>query len=373
MVDAAMRARKPSNVRSSNLLLRHRRIAALSCCLLCLTVIHLSMFQGQRELLDQRAPVVRAAEVPRNSHADAYGRIYLVVDEDVNFGFFEDWVTPFIHALEYTTDVTRIDHTCAESAICTHFQPGDVVLLLQSSYVVKMENHVTYWHMNTEGRDKKFAEEALANGFRFFIDYSLANVEYLISQGAYRALWLPITTAPSPTIGVERKFLCMVGGANTIRRKTFYTQLKEVASREIEESIAFLEPSGWAPARDFQSQSCFLVVNLASVESNNIAPRLRLDVLWLYDIPIVSEVVAEPDMMEYNGSIQFNSPDELIDATLQRWRTLRTVSFTDRKDEYDVRAQILASRRVIFKRVVRTVLSYLGDSNETQGAFEAQV
>ena len=74
--------------------------------------------------------------------------------------------------------------------------------------------------------------------------------------------------------------------------------------------------------RDFETQKCALVVNVASHVNNMIAPRLRLDVAWQYDIPIISEMVLSPDAIEYRNTVVFVELSELVNTTLKLWNEI---------------------------------------------------
>jgi len=109
-------------------------------------------------------------------------RIFLVRDSHVPYKFFQDWLDPFLNALTLVANVEFVDHSCAENTFCTRFKTTDIVLLLHSSYSVQINTGATYWLLNTEGRDKTFAEIALSRGIELFIDYCQYNVEYLLKK-----------------------------------------------------------------------------------------------------------------------------------------------------------------------------------------------
>lgn len=288
-------------------------------------------------------------------------RVYFVYD-DRAFYVFEDWISPFIDSLSAFLKVKELIVSHSENVYKNFpgsFEPGDIVFLVQDTYDLRPEAGVDYWFINTEGTDKQFAEVAISQGFKKIIDYSLHNAGRHKLNGAEVSLWLPIVTAPAVTFHIAREYLCMVGGANTERRQTFLSDLLE-AAEERHMNISVHGVLGWSRDgihRDYHSQACALVVNVASVENNQVAPRLRLDILWLYDVLTISEEVQEPDMSEYNGTLMFATYEHLANKTLQIWNSLTLKKgLPNLQSKAAMRASIQRSRQIQFNRVVRQVL-----------------
>lgn len=147
----------------------------------------------------------------------------------------------------------------------------------------------------------------------------------------------------------------------------FWEELKSAAvARSME--IAFHEPMGWGWVRDFESQKCALVVNVASLTNNPLTGRMRFDVLWQYDIPIISELTLAPDMPEYEGTLHFVDRSELVGATLDLWRSIHAKtseeSLATIREHYDARLLVQERRETQFRTVVRSILAVL-DEDQT--------
>jgi hypothetical protein len=269
--------------------------------------------------------------------------------------FFEDWLAPLLSALELSTCTARIDASAADltGLVRRTVRTGDVVLVVQQPHITPKDVPGTdVWFINTEGQDKNFSRRALRAGFTKVIDYSLAGLMRHQKDGWERILWLPIVTAPTLPVFARRTFLCLVGGANRPRRKAFWGQLKgEAQKRKLQ--IPFREVLGWKEARDVLSQECLLVVNLRSIESNTIMPRLRLDVLWLYNIYWISEEMEKADENEYQKTVTFASRPQLVNATLQLWAQInRNLP----PPAISIRMQVQKARLQHFQAVVHALL-----------------
>ena len=279
-------------------------------------------------------------------------RIFLVREEHV-YRYFEDWVNPLLNSLSLFVPVETISF---ESANVTVFTGSDVIFVLQCANSLRLQPEAEYWFMNTEGMDKKFAEEAFEQGFENFVDFTLKGVERLSELGGKRVLWLPIVYSPGMHVHLERTRLCMIGPANTKRRVRFVEELQAHISRQ-ENRIDFRHIEGWSADRDFESQRCSLVVHLGSTDVNKLVARLRLDLLWLHDIPVISESALEPDVSEYMGTVQFVSLTALVEETVKMWHILRADSEAVHSlSAYKTRLEILAKRRNYVQKLIRVVL-----------------
>ena len=254
---------------------------------------------------------------------DSVQHVYLVREAHV-YHYFEDWVNPFLNSVRAVVPVQIISF---EEANTTKFNNRDVILVLQKTHGLHKKNVGEYWFMNTEGLDKDFAENAIETGFTNIIDFTLKGVQRLSKLGAERALWLPILQPPGLPVYLPRTHVCMVGPANTRRRKKFVNDLQQHSTTR-EEEINFKHIEGWAAARDFESQTCSLAVHLSSTDVNQLVARLRLDLLWFYNIPILSESAFEPDVSEYLGTVSFVSLPQLAEETLAIWLSLRAGNST---------------------------------------------
>ena len=285
-------------------------------------------------------------------HSEIVKQVFLVREESV-YRYFEDWVNPFINSLGTFVPVQMLSYS---SATKTTFTDGDVILVLQQTSGFRVQSAGEYWFMNTEGTDKRFAEDAIDNGFSNVIDFTLKGVERLSRHGAKQVLWLPIIQAPGLPAHLPRTHLCMIGPANTPRRVKFVNALRAYLSN-LEERIDFKHVEGWSVARAFESQQCSLVVHVSSTDVNSLAARLRLDILWLYDIPVISESAFEPDVSEYQGTMKFVNLSSLVEETINMWRTVRSTNKTkDSFIEYNKRLEVLKIREERFRETIRAVL-----------------
>jgi hypothetical protein len=284
-------------------------------------------------------------------------RCFLVYDHTI-FYVFEDWVEPFLYTLGMTLEMIRLsvkpEHENLTTTIQSALNAGDTVLLLQSMHGIVRKNGVEYWFLNTEGPDKGFAEHARSQGYKRIIDYSSFNVERHKLGGAETSLWLPMVGSHSITHRKVRDKLCIVGGVNTARREKFAEDFDEnVRKRGMNVSIQHIV--GWGHTRDYSSQACALVVNVASVENNHATPRLRLDKLWQFDIPIISEEMSGNETVEYNGTVVFVPFSELPNETLNLWELITHENYTGTTDSMRARVLVHESRMYRFQNVVQTV------------------
>lgn len=285
-------------------------------------------------------------------------RVYLVF-EKTTFRYFDDWITPFLDDLETTFEVIRYTvHRNTESRVVTlqtDLRKGDTVLLLQRSFEMPLKDGVQYWFLNTEGPDKNFADIAIAQGFRNVIDYCSFNSERFSKLGAESSLWLPIVRPPTVMMHTFRSKLCIVGGANTSRRKLFVDQFNR-ATGERGLNISIFEVRGWKLQRDVVSQTCALVLNIASKDSNHATPRLRLDVLWQFDIPIISEEMSGDDPLEYRGTVVFVPLPQLLNASLSMWANITSGEYPGSLSQRaEARQIVYESRLTRFKKVTQVV------------------
>lgn len=289
-------------------------------------------------------------------------RCFLVYDHTI-FHVFEDWVEPFLYALAMTLEVIKLSVKSERESTMFHsiLKAGDTVLFLQSSHNIVRKNGIEYWFLNTEGPDKGFAELALSHGYKRMIDYSSFNAERHKLGGAEMSLWLPLVGSHSVTHRSLREKLCMVGGVNTARRERFVQDFDEnVRKRGMNVSIQHV--IGWGHTRDFSSQTCALVVNVASLENNHATPRLRLDKLWQFDIQVISEQMSGNETHEYNGTVLFFPLSELPNATLNLWESIMhdndvgsKVSGRGNVELMKARIAVQESRMARFQHVVQTV------------------
>jgi len=288
-------------------------------------------------------------------------RLFLVYDES-KFYFFEDWVKPFLYALGMSLQTIKLSIEPEMQNFTTTLQntlrPGDTVLLLQSTFGIQKAKGVEYWFLNTEGPDKNFVDVALMQGFKKVIDYSSFNAERHVLAGAQESLWLPIEGSHSITFHNFRDKLCMVGGANTDRRIKFAEDFHQLA-RQRRLKVSIFEIRGWGHQRDYSSQTCALVVNVASVYNNHATPRLRLDKLWQFDIPLISETMLGNETSEYSGTVTFFPFSELPDATLNTWETImreQSAGTARSVEETNARIMVHAFRKEQFQYVVQLVI-----------------
>ena len=295
------------------------------------------------------------------SRTDQNKRRAFIVHDPSIYVFFEDWLRPLLYSIGMFVEV-HMAHTVLQA------QQGDIVFLVQSTHRVQKLPGVEYWFVNTEGPDRHFSDEAIAQNFTNFLDYCLYNVERHLQLGAKVVLWLPIVMPGGLISFKARTSLCMVGGANTERRQVFWSRLK-VESARLNKSIPFLEPTGWRASRDLVSQQCALVVNVASSENNRAMPRLRIDVLWQYDHRIISEEMLGGDQAEYRNTVEFVRLENLVGATLQLWDRIQAHSGHDdegaMKERESLRLLVQQSRQAQFKRVVTQLLGVTGGGVES--------
>lgn len=284
-------------------------------------------------------------------------RCFLVYDHTI-FHVFEDWVEPFLYSLGMTLEIIKLSVKPEHENLTTNIQlalnAGDTVLFLQSIHDIVRKNGVEYWFLNTEGPDKGFAEHAQSQGFKRIIDYSSFNVERHKLGGAETSLWLPIVGSHSITHRSVRDKLCIVGGVNTARREKFAEDFDE-NERKRGLNVSIQHIVGWGHTRDYSSQTCALVVNVASVEDNHATPRLRLDKLWQFDIPIISEEMSGNETIEYNGTVVFVPFSELPNETLNLWEFITHENYAGTTDSMRARVMVHESRLDRFQNVVQTV------------------
>ena len=288
-------------------------------------------------------------------------RLFLVYNHEI-FVIFEDWVNPFLYALGMTLEVNKFslrpniqDRT---TTLQTALKAGDTVLFLQSIEGMTKKKGVEYWLLNTEGPDKGFAKLALSRGIKRIIDYSSFNVERHTLVGAETSLWLPIIGSHLIRFHNVRDKLCMIGGANTPRRVQFVDDFNAIVHQR-GKNVSIHSILGWGNLRNYDSQTCALVVNVASVENNHATPRLRLDTLWQLDVPIISETMSGNETLEYKGTVMFVPLSELPNSTLNLWelglleKYAGDASSTKRIEE---RVTVHESRLDQFQHVVQTVV-----------------
>lgn len=297
-----------------------------------------------------------AHEIPLQFEVVPVHRVTLIHRTAID-SYFADWLRPLLFTLDMFVETNSV---AIEDAKSVSHEVGDVVLVLQRVETLTQKRGVIYWFLNTEGPDKHYAEEAIQRGFVDIIDYCLSNVQYLLQRGARRVLWLPIIFTPGVRLHVKRDAVCLVGGTNTGRRAKFKTQLERTARLRLHSvKLRVREVYGWGFERDLLSQECALAVNLASVETNHAVPRMRLDILWQYDIPTISEDVLPPDSVEYLNTITFVPREQLVDATLKAWVSLAQSPRTRAEyvREYKLRVQVQEHRELQFKRTVSSILA----------------
>ena len=327
-------------------------VAAISTATLLAVVFALRSFRVFPATRIQKNGSYSTLSPRTKLHSEIVKQIFLVREESV-YRYFEDWVDPFINSLGTFVPVQTLSYS---SATKTTFTDGDVILVLQQTSGFRVQSAGEYWFMNTEGTDKRFAEDAIDNGFNNIIDFTLKGVERLSRHGAKQVLWLPITQAPGLPVYLPRTHLCMIGPANTPRRVKFMNALRAYISN-LEERVDFKHVEGWSVARAFESQQCSLVVHVSSTEVNSLAARLRLDILWLYNIPVISESAFEPDVSEYQGTMKFVNLSSLVEETINTWRTVRSKNKTkDPFIEYTKRLEVLKIREERFRETIRAVL-----------------
>jgi hypothetical protein len=287
-------------------------------------------------------------------------RLFLVYDHTI-FHFFEDWVNPLLYALGMTLDVIKFsvlpDRRIRTDTLQKSLKQGDTVLLLQRTHGLTQVAGVEYWFLNTEGPDKSFAEKAISQGFKRIIDYSTFNTYRHARAGAESSLWLPIINSHVITFHNVRDKLCMVGGADTARRKQFVADFNEVVQQRAQ-NISMEQVRGWGHLRNYVSQTCALVVNVASVDNNHATPRLRLDVLWQFDIPVISETMSGNETLEYEGTVRFFPLSELPNATLNLYELIMLDAYAgvaSSSKRIEERSRIHESRLVQFEHVVQSV------------------
>jgi len=285
---------------------------------------------------------------------------FFLVREEAPFYIFEDWIRPLVWHISTVVPVLEVSF---ESARTRTFNRREVVLLVQKTHGLPRQAGVEYWFMNTEGPDKDFAENALKEGYENVIDFTLKGVERMLASGAKRALWLPIIKTPGLPVFASRTYLCMVGEANTPRRQQFFEDLKRRLD-SLEYKVPWKQVTGFSGARDFESQRCALVVHYGSTEDNRLAARLRIDILWLYDIPVISELVDDPDLSEYDNTIEFFESPALINAIIAKWNVLHSdaLDIDARVLSLNKRLQIQSSRTKHFSAVVQQLLGSLQGS-----------
>ncbi len=296
--------------------------------------------------------------------------IFVVFDE-TRSRWFEDWLRPLFEALEVWSEVFLVPlsqttvgkpNGPTTQLLQKKSRAGDIILFVQGVHGVGASNLSgrDLWLLGTEGMDKReFYEDALRSGVKSVIGYSLWIRDVLLQMGFQKALWLPIVTTPGIATFQKRKHLCMVGGAITEYRKKIWSDLKlEASKRRLEISFAF--PLGWKSERDLVVQECLLVINCRSVQNNEAMPRLRVDILWQYDVFVVSESMNTLDESEYKGTITFTSGSHLVNRTLDEWehvqksQTAGVYPFPNRSKS---RVAIKLEREAQFRRVIRFILN----------------
>ena len=98
-----------------------------------------------------------------------------------------------------------------------------------------------------------------------------------------------------------------------------------------------------------------LAVHLSSTDVNQLVARLRLDLLWFYNIPILSESAFEPDVSEYLGTVSFVSLPQLAEETLAIWLVAQSWEFdvTHSVTHYKKRHVFMRKREYYFREVIR--------------------
>ena len=90
---------------------------------------------------------------------------------------------------------------------------------------------------------------------------------------------------------------------------------------------------------------------------NQLVARLRLDLLWFYDIPILSESAFEPDVSEYLGTVSFVKLPDLVEETLALWQSLSAGNSSMHSvTHYEKRLEVMGKREDNFRKVIRVVL-----------------
>ena len=295
--------------------------------------------------------------------------VFVVFDE-TRSKWFDDWLQPLFKALEVCSDVflvplheTVVGKPNGSTAriLQKKSRAGDIILFVQVVHGVNASSlfgrHL--WLLGTEGVDKsEFYDDALKNGVRRVIGYSPWICSLLLQKGFQKSLWLPIVATPGVAMSLQRKHMCMVGGAMTEYRKRIWSDLQmEALKRGLE--ISFLAPKGWKSERDLVAQECLLVINCRSVQNNEAMPRLRVDILWQYDIFVVSESMNAIDESEYMGTVSFASVSTLVNRALDEWEHLQqsqkagVYPFPNRTKS---RIAIKLQREAQFRKVLNAIL-----------------
>lgn len=292
----------------------------------------------------------------RTHHQAARRRSVFLVRKPSNWKYFEDWLRPFIYTLEVHTTVHVIDFKNEKQlkvALLEKSVPGDVVLMVQRPFMSPQDiPHRDVWLVNTEGLDKaRLYAEAHKKGFSQVIDYSLANAPEFQERGFARVLWLPIIAAPGVVVPAQsRNRLCHIGDLSTPARKKLWGELQSAALLQ-NMSVPFEFISKWRASRDVVAQRCRLVINSRSRDVNKAMPRLRVDILTLYGIPVISESMSPLDEREYGGVVKFVARKELVNATLKYWSSLEGGS-----NDHAARLKLKQRREQQFLRCLREIL-----------------
>lgn len=292
--------------------------------------------------------LLRAQKTPKRTDV-RLPRLCLVYNETI-FYYFEDWVEPLLFSLGMFFDIVKMPGPAMD------IHRGDTVLLLQTTQGHRKMAGVEYWFLNTEGPDKSYAQLAIDNGFKNIIDYDLFNTERLAARGADVSLWLPVIHPSTVTVYTHRDKLCMIGGANTPRREMMLRRINRLAQKR-GLPVTVHEIKVWGFRRDVLSQTCALVVNIASRDDNFAVPRLRLDLLWSWDIPIVSESAAGFDSLEYLGTVTFVPLNEVPKATLDHWEAIMLQKSDNIVTKALNRQTIQNSRMEQYQMVVNSIAS----------------
>jgi len=311
-------------------------------------------------LYSSRHATFKAAATRREEPEGSGFRRATLIHQPAIDSYFADWLRPLLFTLEVYMETRTV---AIGEAKDFNFGRSDIVLVVQRVYHLKRQKDVSYWFLNTEGPDKNYAEEAIQSGFVDIIDYSLSNIPRLLLKGAQRVVWLPIVFTPGVSLHVQRQDICLIGRTNTKRRAFFKKELEQMAKSGFYSAIKVREVHGWGFHRDLLSQEWALAVNLASVENNLAAPRMGLDVLWQYDIPIVSEEVHLHDSLEYLNTITFVPRERPVDTTLRVWASVVQSYKTqaERVEDYKLRVQVQQRRERQFKKTLSLILGRTSD------------
>lgn len=263
------------------------------------------------------------------------------------FHYFRDFVNPLVVAVGVHFEV-QFDE-CDARLKWRNLTHSDVVFHVQRPFDLNA-GEARHWLINTEPLDSEPNVVTILPSDWRVIDYCLGN----IARVKATSFWLPIVESPYPVFRRPRKgtkkVVCSIMGATTPYRERFFLVFNDLL-KNYSSTVHHQPILGWDFIRDLKLQNCDVLFHVAKSEKAAFAlARLRVDLAYLYDVPVISQAPHQHDMDEYEGTMVFSDFESLPRKIIQK--------AIEAKYEVNVkkRNEVLQKRRKRFWNVVSKIV-----------------